>query len=71
MRGQVPWDKVAEKDRLYRCLDRLAKHKNDLEKHLKSKWGELFEADFDVLLYDLTSTYFEGLMEEAPKARRG
>lgn len=64
-------DSVAEKDRLYRCLDRLVKHKDDLEKHLKSKWGELFEADFDVLLYDLTSTYFEGLMEEVSKARRG
>lgn len=64
-------DSVAEKDRLYRCLDRLVKHKEDLEKHLKGKWGELFKADFDVLLYDLTSTYFEGLMEEVPKARRG
>jgi transposase len=64
-------DAVAEKDRLYRCLDRLVEHKADLEKHLKSKWGELFHADFDVLLYDLTSTYFEGLMEEVPKARRG
>ena len=64
-------DAVAEKDRLYRCLDRLVEHKADLEKHLKSKWGELFHADFDVLLYDLTSTYFEGLMDEVPKARRG
>lgn len=62
---------VAEKDRLYRCLDRLVKHKGDLEKHLKSKWGELFAPDFDILLYDLTSTYFEGLLEEVPKARRG
>jgi transposase len=64
-------DRVAEKDRLYRCLDRLVKHKDDLESHLKRKWGELFSADFDVLLYDLTSTYFEGLMEEVPKAKRG
>ena len=64
-------DRVAEKDRLYRCLDRLIKHKDDLESHLKRKWGELFKADFDVLLYDLTSTYFEGLMEEVPKAKRG
>jgi transposase len=64
-------DRVAEKDRLYRCLDRLVKYKDDLESHLKCKWGELFKADFDVLLYDLTSTYFEGLMEEVPKAKRG
>ena len=64
-------DTVAEKDRLYRCLDRLVEHKEDLESHLKRKWGELFQADFEVLLYDLTSTYFEGLMEEVPKAKRG
>jgi len=62
---------VAEKDRLYRCLDRLVQHKNLLEEHLKRKWGELFSAEFEVLLYDLTSTYFEGLMEEVPKAKRG
>jgi transposase len=62
---------VAEKDRLYRCLDRLVAHKTELERHMKDKWGELFQADFDVLLYDLTSTYFEGLMEEIPKAKRG
>ena len=64
-------DTVAEKDRLYRCLDRMVTHKAALENHLKHKWGELFAADFDVLLYDLTSTYFEGLMEEVPKAKRG
>ena len=62
---------VAEKDRLYRCLDRLVEHKEALEGHLKQKWGELFGAEFEVLLYDLTSTYFEGLMEDVPKARRG
>jgi transposase len=64
-------DAVAEKDRLYRGLDRLVKHKEALEEHLKKKWGELFSAKFEVLLYDLTSTYFEGLMEEVPKAKRG
>ena len=64
-------DAVAEKDRLYRCLDRLLAHKDALEEHLRYKWGELFQADFEVLLYDLTSTYFEGLMEEVSKARRG
>ena len=62
---------VAEKDRLYRCLDRLLEHKQDLFVWLKQKWADLFAADFEVLLYDLTSTYFEGDMEQNPKARRG
>src|SRR5579859_529477 len=62
---------VAEKDRLYRCLDRVVKHKPDLFVWLKQKWADLFQADFEVLLYDLTSTYFEGEMEQNPKARRG
>jgi len=62
---------VAEKDRLYRCLDRILEHKRDLFIWLKLKWADLFHADFEVLLYDLTSTYFEGEMEQNPKARRG
>lgn len=62
---------VAEKDRLYRCLDRLVAHKRDLFAWLWQKWADLFHADFEVLLYDLTSTYFEGEMAEAPKAKRG
>jgi len=62
---------VAEKDRLYRCLDRVLEHKQELFVWLKQKWAELFAADFEVLLYDLTSTYFEGEMEENPKAKRG
>jgi transposase len=62
---------VAEKDRLYRCLDRILKHKQDLFIWLKQKWADLFHADFEVLLYDLTSTYFEGEMEQNPKAKRG
>jgi transposase len=62
---------VAEKDRLYRCLDRLLDHKQDLFVWLKQKWADLFAADFEVLLYDLTSTYFEGDMEQNRKARRG
>jgi len=62
---------VAEKDRLYRCLDRVLKHKQDLFVWLKQKWADLFQADFEVLLYDLTSTYFEGEMEQNPKAKRG
>jgi transposase len=62
---------VAEKDRLYRCLDRVLEHKQELFIWLKQKWADLFHADFEVLLYDLTSTYFEGEMEQNPKARRG
>jgi len=62
---------VANKDRLYRCLDRLLAHKVALEKHLAARWKDLFGASFDVLLYDLTSTYFEGQAEAVPKARRG
>ena len=62
---------VASKDRLYRCLDRILPHKDDLFKHLKQRWEDLFHAEFDVLLYDLTSTYFEGLCEQIPKAKHG
>ncbi len=50
---------LAEKNTLYRCLDRLVEHKDELFKFLCRRWGELFGAKFDVLLYDLTSTYFE------------
>jgi transposase len=62
---------VAEKDRLYRCLDRILAHKQDLFVWLKQKWADLFDADFEVLLYDLTSTYFEGNAEGNAKAKRG
>ena len=57
--------------RLYRCLDRIVPHKTKLEQHLKQRYGELFGADFDVLLYDLTSTYVEGAAEKNPMMRRG
>jgi len=57
--------------RLYRCLDRMLPHKAKLERHLKQRYGELFGADFDVLLYDLTSTYVEGAAEKNPMMRRG
>ena len=62
---RAPWDLLqadfglAEKNTLYRCLDRLLEHKDALFKFLLRRWGELFDAKFDVLLYDLTSTYFE------------
>src|ERR1051326_5059316 len=51
--------------------DRILEHKQDLFAFLKKKWADLFKADFEVLLYDLTSTYFEGEMEQNPKAKRG
>src|SRR5438067_5762626 len=57
--------------RLYRCLDRILPHKTKLERHLKNRYGELFGAEFDVLLYDLTSTYVEGAAEHNPMMRRG
>lgn len=62
---------VADKDRLYRCLDRLLEHKEGLEAHLSRQWKDLFGATYDVLLYDLTSTYFEGQVPGVPKAQRG
>jgi len=62
---------VAEKDRLYRCLDRLGEHKQELFAYLRQRWQDLFGAQFDILLYDLTSTYFEGEAEGTPKAKRG
>jgi transposase len=62
---------VAEKDRLYRCLDRVLEHKQELFVHLQQRWKDLFDAEFDVLLYDLTSTYVEGEAEQNPKARYG
>lgn len=62
---------VAEKDRLYRCLDRLLDHKQELFQHLRQRWEDLFAPRFDVLFYDLTSTYFEGEAEEIPQAKRG
>jgi hypothetical protein len=57
--------------RLYRCLDRILPQKTKLERHLKQRYGELFGAEFDVLLYDLTSTYVEGAAEKNPMMRRG
>src|SRR6266436_5364339 len=57
--------------RLYRCLDQILPHKTKLEGHLKERYGSLFGAEFDVLLYDLTSTYVEGAAEDNPMMRRG
>jgi transposase len=57
---------LAEKNTLYRCLDKLVEHKDELFKFLKRRWGELFDASFEVLLYDLTSTYFETDEDRGP-----
>ena len=58
-------------DRLYRALDKLIPHKNDLQAHLKNRLGELFNLQYDLLLYDVTSTYFEGQCKANPLAARG
>lgn len=58
-------------DRLYKTLDRMLPLKEAIEKHLRGRLGELFELKCDVLLYDVTSTYFEGDMEKCPLAQRG
>jgi transposase len=50
---------LAQKDNLYRCLDKLLEHRRSLFQHLRQRWEDLFGAKFHVLLYDLTSTYFE------------
>ena len=62
---------LAAKNRLYECLDRLDAHRAALFTHLQARWKDLFGATCDLLLYDLTSTYFEGQMAEAPKAKHG
>lgn len=66
----VPAGKVND-DRLYRALDQLLPHKRALERHLKQRLGELFHLDYDLLLYDVTSTYFEGEAAGNPQAQRG
>ena len=65
----VPDEKVNE-DRLYRALDTLLPQKKALEKLLKEKLGELFDLDYDLLLYDITSTYFED-KQKATRRRSG
>lgn len=66
----IPADKVYDK-RLYRALDKLLPHKEALEKHLKNRLGTLFDLKYDLLLYDVTSTYFEGQCQANPMAQRG
>jgi transposase len=64
-------DEEVNKDRLYRGLDHLLAHKSALEAHLSKRCGELFAVCNEVLLYDVTSTYFEGLAQANPQAQRG
>ena len=64
-------DDQVNKDRLYRALDHLLAHKEAIEAHLSRRCGQLFAVQNEVLLYDVTSTYFEGQAEANPLARRG
>lgn len=66
----VPDDRINE-SRLYRGLDQLLGCKDAICRHLQDTWGAWFKADYDFLLYDVTSTYFEGQCEDNPKAARG
>jgi len=66
----VPVEDVYD-NRLYRSLDILLKGKDALQKHLKERFGELFAIQYDILLYDVTSTFFEGEAKRNPDARRG
>jgi transposase len=66
----VPTERIND-DRLYRALDHLLPHKEALEVHLKERLGALFELDYELLLYDVTSTYFEGQAAGNALARRG
>jgi transposase len=63
-------DKIYD-NRLYRALDKLLPYKEDLEHHLKQRFGQLFQIKYDLLLYDVTSTYFEGEAAANPQAQRG
>jgi len=66
----IPSEKINE-DRLYRALDEVLPQKEALEKHLKETIGSLFKLDYDLFLYDVTSTYFEGEAKGNPLAQRG
>lgn len=66
----IPQGKVND-DRLYRALDSLLPHKAEMEKHLKERLGTLFNLEYDLLLYDMTSTYFEGECASNSLAQRG
>ena len=63
--------KLINEDRLYRALDKILPHKEALEEHLKERAGSLFDLDYELFLYDVTSTYFEGEALANPLAQRG
>jgi hypothetical protein len=62
---------LGNKDQLYALLDKLLPHRDALFQHLRARWQDLFSVKYEVLLYDLTSTYFEGTAEDIPKATYG
>ena len=62
--------RVVQKDKLYRCLDKLLEHKGELFSYLRKQWQEMFKVSFDILLYDLTSTYFECAVPESEGIRK-
>jgi len=66
----IPAEKV-HTDRLYAGLDHLLPHKDELERHLRQRLGDLFDLKYELLLYDITSTYFEGECARNPLAKRG
>jgi hypothetical protein len=66
----IPAERIYD-HRLYRALDQLLPHKRAIERHLRQRLGELFALEYDLLLYDVTSTYFEGLAERNILAARG
>jgi len=66
----IPAEKIND-DRLYRALDILLPHKAELEKYLKERLGELFNLEYDLLFYDITSTYFEGESQGNDQAKHG
>jgi transposase len=66
----IPAEQI-NKDRLYRGLDQVLPHKEALERHLRERFQTLFDADFNLIFYDVTSTYFEGEAEANPQAQRG
>ena len=61
---------IVPKNPLYHCHDKLLEHKSDLFRHLSARWQDLFDAKFEVLLYDLTSTYFESDPPENPESSK-
>jgi len=67
---RIPAESVYD-ERLYRTLDRVLPHKEAIEQHLVRRFGELFDLDYDLLLYDVTSTYFEGQCADPSIAQRG